>query len=216
MTDSTNSVRRRDYLKLTGGAVAASSVGLAGCLGSDDNVTGTLATQVTDQPGDIADFQSCVVTIDGLWVKPYSGDGDDDDETDEENGDDDIDEQNEDDVDQSDGRTYYEFDESQDADLVDLQGENTQLVDESELPVDEYEYLQLDIAAVDGTLENGDDATVKTPGNAPLQFNERFEIHDGKLTTFVADFTPVRRGQTDEYLLQPVARGTKVIYEDDE
>lgn len=216
MTDSTNFVRRREYLKWTGGAVTASSVGLAGCLGSGDDATGTLATEVTDQPGDIGDFESCVVTIEGIWVKPRGDDGSDEDDT-EENGDEDgVDDQDEDDVDQSDERSYHAFDESQEADLVDLQGDETQLIDEHELSVDEYEFLQLDISDVDGVLENGGEATVSTPGNAPLQFNARFEIREDRLTTFIADFTPVRRGQTDEYVLQPVARGTDVIYEDEE
>ncbi len=256
MTDRTDDVRRRDYLELAGGVAAASTIGLAGCLGSDDDgdgdgggnggdeeATGTLATQVTDQPGDIADFESCVVTIQGIWVKPNDtdesddSDGSDDAESEGENTDgeesdggnesdgdatadegsetdDEIDEQREEDVDQSDERRYYEFDEPQQADLVDLQGENTQLVDERELPVGEYAFLQLDVTDVEGTLAEGGETEVSTPGNAPLQFKESFEIRDGKLTTFLADFTPVRRGQTGTYLLQPVATGTEVSYED--
>ncbi|GAB7012300.1 hypothetical protein JCM18549_05710 [Halolamina salina] len=53
-----------------------------------------------------------------------------------------------------------------------------------------------------------------TPGEAPLQFKQSFEIREGQRTTFTADFTPVKRGQTGTYLLQPVASGTEVSYSD--
>ncbi|EMA39146.1 DUF4382 domain-containing protein [Halobiforma nitratireducens] len=205
---------RREYLKWAGGTVTASSIGLAGCLASSD-ATGTLATQVTDQPGDIADFESCVVTIEGIWVKRRE-DTDDEDDTGGDHSEDGIDEQDSDDIDQGEDRQYHEFDAPQEADLVELQGENTQLIDERDLSAGEYEFLQLDVSDVAGVLADGGDATVSTPGRAPLQFNQRFEIRDSEQTTFVADFTPVRRGRTNEYVLQPVADGTKVIYESEE
>jgi hypothetical protein len=59
---------RRDYLRATGGLAAAGAVGLAGCMGGAEATTGTLATQVSDQPGDIDDFESCLITIAGFWV----------------------------------------------------------------------------------------------------------------------------------------------------
>ncbi|SIS10911.1 DUF4382 domain-containing protein [Natronorubrum thiooxidans] len=216
-------VDRRDYLKLAGGAVAGSTVGLSGCLsGSDDDAveTGTLGTQVTDQPGDIADFESCVVTIQGIWIKPRAEEGEaETDETADEDAETDgneTDDQDEEDIDQNERREYHEFDEPQEADLVELQGENTQLIDERELTAQTYEYLQLDVTDVAGELKEDGDAEVSTPGNAPLQFNERFEIRPNQRTTFVGDFTPVRQGQRNRYLLQPVARGTRVVYEDSE
>lgn len=250
-TDRTDDYRRRDYLRATAGVAAASAVGLAGCMGSAE-ATGTLATQVTDQPGDIGDFESCVVTIRGFWVKPHDGSDEDDDSDDAgggetgdggdardgggdaggrdagngseaatggddggESGDESDDGSPDDaDVDESDAREYHEFDEPQTADLVDLQGENTQLIDERDLVAREYAFLQLDVTDVEAVLEDGGEASVSTPGNAPLQFKEPFEIRDGQVTTFVGDFTPVRRGQTDRYLLQPVAQGTRVIYEE--
>lgn len=203
-------VTRRSYLQ-SAGIAAMGAVGLAGCTGTAA-ATGTLATEVTDQPGDIGDFESCVVTIQGIWIKPAS---EDDDGTDSDGEDSDgIDEQDEEDVDESDGREYHEFDEPQEADLVELQGETTQLVDERDLEAREYQFLQLDVTDVDGVLDGGDTAEVDTPGSAPLQFNQPFEIRDDQTTTFVGDFTPVRRGQTGRYLLQPVAQGTRVVYED--
>lgn len=202
---------RRTYLK-TAGIVAAGTVGLAGCSGTA-SATGTLATQVTDQPGDIADFESCVVTMQGLWIKSAEGDDATAQEgtiTDSET----IVEQEEGDIDESDGREYHEFDDPQEADLVELQNGNTDLIDERELDVGTYEFLQLDVTGVEGVLAEGDEAEVDTPGGAPLQFKHPFEIREEEVTTFTGDFTPVRRGQTERYLLQPVAQGTEVTYGD--
>ena len=169
-----------------------------------------------DAPGDISDFESCVVTIQGFWVKEAES-------TETEAGtsttvntaatdEDGVQQQDEADVDQSDERTYYEYDEAQEADLVQLQNGESSLVDERELEASTYEYLQLDVSGVNATLADGGDADVGTPGEAPLQFKERFEIRENQRTTFTADFTPVKRGQTGSYLLQPVASGTEVSY----
>ncbi|MFW6317187.1 MAG: DUF4382 domain-containing protein, partial [Halorubrum sp.] len=98
---------RRTYLA---GTATAGAIGFAGCLGGGD--TGTLATQVTDQPGDIADFESCLVAIVGMWLGPEDA------AAGVEGGEEPAD------------REYYEYDESQEADPVELQDGNTQLVDE--------------------------------------------------------------------------------------
>ena len=232
-------ITRRTYLA---GAAAASVAGLAGCTGSDggdDGATGQLATAVTDQPGDIADFESCVVTITGMWLGPAEDADDEDDEDsedDEETADgadnmsqadadnetedsdqddemDDSDDEMAEDDDEG-GRTYYEYDQPQEADLVNLQGEQTQLVDDRELDVGEHAFLQLDIERVDATLDGGESAQVEVPGEAPLKFNESFEIRADTRTLFTADFTPVKRGRTGSYLLQPVASGVTVEYEE--
>jgi hypothetical protein len=234
---TTEDIHRRTYLA---GVAAAGIAGLAGCTGSSGSTeTGTLATQVTDQPGDIADFDSCVITVVGMWLGPMAAEGDDeaadgaenetaDDETDgaettaegaeDETDDGDsetADDEPEDEEGESEGgREYYEFDEPQEADLVQLQGEQTQLVDERELEVGEYEYIQLDTDGVEATLNDGSSAEVRVPGNAPLTFNESFEIRADTRTTFTADFTPVRRGRTGRYNLQPVPRGITVSYEE--
>ena len=57
-----------------------------------------------------------------------------------------------------------------------------------------------------------DDAAVETPGEAPLKFDERFEIRADTRKTFTADSTPVRRGRSGSYVLQPVADGVEVAY----
>lgn len=51
------------------------------------------------------------------------------------------------------------------------------------------------------------------PGDPPLKFDEEFEIRSEETTTFIADFTPVKQGETTEYVLQPVADEVEVIYE---
>lgn len=185
-------MNRRTYL-VTTGAATASMVGLAGCLGGS---TGTLATRVTDQPGDIADFDECIVTIVGMWVGPEGADsGTEEGESPSE-------------------REYHEYDEPQEADLVQLQNGETQLVDERELETGSYEFLQLDTDGIDATLNDGSDATVEVPGEAPLTFNEPFEVREDTRTVFTADFTPVKRGQTGSYVLQPVPDGITIDYED--
>ena len=219
-------MNRRKYLEGLGAVVATGAV--AGCAGAgvDDgngdsggeDEHGLLSTSITDQPNDIGDFESLVVTIEGIWVKPDDADdGDASEEEEDADGDTDADgEEDEDaDVDQGSGRRYIEFEEPQEADLVGLQGDETQLIDETELETGEYGFLQLDVSETTGTLEDGDEAVVETPGNAPLQFQQAFEIRAEERTRFIADFAPFRRG-TGEYLIRPVASGTRVLYGDEE
>jgi hypothetical protein len=226
-TDDDATTSRRAYLQAAGAVGLASTVGLAGCSSLTGSATGTLATTVKDAPGDISDFESCVVTIEGIWLKAGEdgaddgdggeagddGDGGDAEEATETDADG-VTTQDADDVDESDGREYHEFDEPAEADLVKLQNGNSQLVDDREIETGSYAFLQLDVSNVEGTLADGGEVEVDTPGNAPLQFKEAFEVREGQRTTFVADFTPVKRGQTGTYLFQPVASGTEVRYED--
>jgi len=183
VTDRTpdfDALDRRTYLQATG-AAALGAAGLAGCVG---RATGTLATQVTDQPADIADFASLVVTIEGIWLGPEGAesgadgnvtddgnatDGDDADGNETDGGNQtDGNETDGDDDDSTEpaGREYYEFDEPQEADLVQLQNGETQLIDERELSVGTYRFLQLNVSNVDGTLAEGGEAEVDRPGNA--------------------------------------------------
>lgn len=171
-------------------------------MGGAEATTGTLATRVSDQPGDISDFETCVVTIAGFWVAPGSGDEEEGTATATVEGDD-----------EDDAREYHEFDEPQEADLVELQGDRSALLGERELETGQYAFLQLDVTGVDATLADGGEATVDTPGEAPLKFDQSFEIRAETRTVFTADFMPVRRGQGGSYLLQPVASETSVSYE---
>lgn len=198
--DSTTA-SRRDYLRATGGLAAAGVAGLAGCMGGAEATTGTLATRVSDQPGDIGDFETCVVTIAGFWVASAS----------DENGTATATPTDED-GDEDDDREYFEFDEPREADLVELQGDRSALLGEQELETGTYAFLQLDVTGVEATLADGGDATVETPGAAPLKFDRSFEIRADARTEFTADFTPVRRGGSGSYLIQPVASETSVRY----
>jgi len=149
-----------------------------------------------------------------------TGEEDEDDEADDDGDEDEEDENSDDeaeDVDQGEGRRYIEFDEPQEADLVDLQGDNTALIDETDVEVGDYQFLQLNVSNTEGILvEDGSEADVETPGNAPLQFNAEFEIRADEQTRFIADFAPQRRGQQGSYIVRPVASGTTVLYGDEE
>ncbi|EMA64428.1 DUF4382 domain-containing protein [Halorubrum lipolyticum] len=219
MTDRTpdlDALDRRTYLQATGAAALGVS-GIAGCVG---RATGTLATAVTDQPADIADFESLVVTIEGIWLGPEGAESgaagnqtDDENATDDDGGETDDENATDDDGGEPSGREYHEFDEPQAADLVELQNGETKLVDERELSVATYRFLQLDVSEVEGTLEGGDEAEVDLPGNAPLTFNAEFDVRENTRTVFTADFAPVRRGN-GRYLLRPVPSGIEVDYEE--
>jgi hypothetical protein len=161
-----------------------------------------------------------VVTIEGIWLGPEGAESgaaengtDDGDATDDGGDGDDNATDDGGDGDEPAGREYREFDEPQEADLVELQNGETQLIDERELSVGTYQFLQLDVSNVDGTLEGGDEAEIDLPGNAPLTFNESFEVRENTRTSFTADFAPVRRGN-GTYLLRPVPRGIEVTYEE--
>ncbi|MFB6096271.1 MAG: DUF4382 domain-containing protein [Haloferacaceae archaeon] len=183
-------MKRRTYLTTTAGIATATTIGIAGCVGTQ--ATGTLATRISDRPGDIDDFESCVVTVTEVWIKPADGE-----------------------------LKEKDIDDAQ-ADLVDLQGEQSALLGELDLETGAYEFVQLQIGGVDATLDGGGDATVEVPGDAPLKFERfqidgetsgTFEIRENERTTFTADFSPVKRGQTGTYVLQPVAEEVTVSYE---
>jgi len=213
--------------------------------GEDDEDTqyGNLSTSITDQPNDIDHFESLDVTIQGIWIKAADTEDEESDEDDTENSDTESDDTENDDTensdtenddsengdsengdaeddenedaDQSSGRYYIEFEEPQTADLVDLQGDNTQLIDETEVEVGDYQFVQLDVSDTVGTLKDSDDEPdVQTPGNAPLQFKHEFEIRADETTRFIADFAPSQTGQ-EKYMIRPVASGTQVLYGDD-
>lgn len=175
MTD----LNRRTYLRALGTVPIVGAA--AGCLGGGD--TGTLATHVSDQPGDIDDFDTLLIQVNGIRVKP------EDDE-------------------------LMRFDADAEVDLTELVGEASELIDETELETGRYEFLQLEAEATEATLSGGGSATVDLPGDAPLKFNKAFEIRSDQTTSFTADFTPVKQGQTDRYVLQPVADEVTVSYED--
>ena len=159
--------------------------------------TAALSTSVSDQPSDISDFEECVVTVEAVEIKPAGAETPATDESPEDADLVTVD---------ADGAT---------ADLVQLQGDASAVVAEGELETGEYEWLRLQVSNVDATLaEDGSEADVTTPGDAPLKFNPSFEIRADTTTSFTADFTPVDQGGRG-YVLQPVASETTVTYSDD-
>ncbi|RDZ63403.1 hypothetical protein C5B90_09655 [Haloferax sp. Atlit-12N] len=177
---------RRRFLTSAAGIAAATTAGLAGCMGTASATTGTLSTRVSDKPGDIDDFGSCVVTVSTVRVKPADGEAESLDA----------------------GGTAL--------DLVELQGDASALVEEFELETGTYEFLQVEVSETDATLADGSSATVEVPGSAPLKFERSFEIRADETTTFTADFTPVKAGNAGKYVLQPVADEVTVTYETEE
>lgn len=172
-------IPRRSYLKAVGTVPFIGA--LAGCAGGS---TGTLATHVSDQPGDIGDFETLLIQINGILVKPEDAE-------------------------------LEEIDADAEVDLTELVGDASELVAEEDLETGTYEFLQLEAEATEATLTDGGSATVDLPGDAPLKFEAEFEIRGDETTTFIADFTPVKQGETGQYTLQPVASEVEVIYEGD-
>ncbi|AQL43692.1 hypothetical protein BV210_13700 [Halorientalis sp. IM1011] len=192
---------RRQFLEATG--IAAAGTAIAGCSGDGQIETGTLATSVTDQPSDIDDFETLVLRLTGLRTT-RAGDGTVSDDTVTGTA-----------SDGEDGERTIDIEETE-VDLTELADGDTSLIDETELETGEYEYLKLVVGeVVEARLTGGDEATVETPGNAPLKFNERFEIRADQRTSFLADFTPVKQGRSGRYLIKPVADGVEVSYEDE-
>lgn len=172
-------LNRRSCLKALGSVPIVGAA--AGCTGDSDGQS-TLATHISDQPGDIEDFETLLIQVNGIRVKPQDGE-------------------------------LEEIDADAEVDLTELTGEASELIDETELDTGTYEFLQLQAEATEATLSGGGSATVELPGDAPLKFQEEFEIRSGQTTTFIADFTPVKQGQTGRYVLQPVADEIEVIYQ---
>lgn len=178
-------MERRSFL---GAAGASTLAAFAGCMGSlTGGSTGTLATRVSDRPGDIEDFEECIVTVTEVDVMPADAD-----ETET--------------IDVEDGAV----------DLTEVKGEKSQLVSEADLETGDYDWLRVKLdGSVDATLaESGESATVKVPSES-LKLNKAFEIREGQTTTFTADFTPVKRGQGSTYNIMPVSEEVTVSYEDD-
>lgn len=149
---------------------------VAGCTGLGGGSTSSFETLVSDQPGDIADFETLELTLTELRPKPVNGE--------------------EQTVDIEDTTV----------DLTQLVGEGAESLGTTELETGDYEYLKVTVGAVPtATLSDGGEAEVTTPGDAPLKFNAGFPVCADGETTFTADFTPVKQGQTNRYVLQPVA-----------
>lgn len=145
---------------------------------------------MSDDPGDIEDFESCVVTVTAVDVMSADEDAEE--------------------------PETIEVDDAE-VDLTEVKNDESQLVSEAELDTGDYEWLRVTVSDdVDATLaDDGGDAEVMVPSDG-LKMNEAFEIRADQTTSFTADFTPVKRGQAASYNIQPVSNEVTVTYEDEE
>ena len=127
---------RRTFVKAVSGLDGTSA--LAGC-GAGSNPS-TLATRVSDQPEDIADFDRLLEAILGIRVKPAAEE------------------------------ELQEIDADAEVDLTELPGEASALVNETDVDAETCEFLQLVAAATEAGLTDGESAIVQVPGNEPLKF----------------------------------------------
>lgn len=108
--------------------------------------------------------------------------------------------------------------DSVEVDLVAVRGDAKRVINEADLVSQEFVGLSLVISDdISFELVDGgeDDTSVRTPGNAPLHFNEAFEIRENARTEFTADFAPYTRGRDNHqgYILRPVPDESTVTYE---
>lgn len=206
------------------GTVGVSTLtALGGCLGDvlGNGGTGTLATHISDDPGDIEDFESCVVTVTSIDVKrgdATADDGDDDadagnETATESTADGDGPDEDDEDGSEEDGVETFDVDDAE-VDLTEVQDDRSQLVSEVELETGDYAWLRVNLdSEIDAELTDGSDADVMVPSNG-LKLNMAFEIRADTTTNFTADFTPVKRGQANSYNIQPVTQEVTVTYGD--
>lgn len=187
MSEPTVPVDRPGYSSRAGPPAAAGLVGLAECSGESG---ATLATPATDQPADVDDFESSVVSLAGLWLATAEAD----------------------DGDGADGPQYYDYDDTEPADLDERQEEATTLVDEGPLAAAMYDSPQIDDTGVDAPLNDGSEGSVDMPGGVPNSFNEAFGVCEDAHPSVTADITPVNQGQAGEDVCQPVPRATAAPY----
>lgn len=163
---------------------------LAGCGGgggSSDPApsTGTLTVGVTDAP--VSDVDQVVVQFSGVTVKPREGE-----------------------------QITIEFDEANSIDLLALDGPQTEtLLDGEEMDAGEYNWIQLEVNAVEGTedsfvrTDTGQQIELEVPSGG-LRLVSGFTITANQETSFVIDWD-VRRGLTapanqDSWKLTPALR----------
>ena len=105
-------------------------------------------------------------------------------------------------------------DANETVDLTRLDGANSSLVEQYDVESGDYEKVFLSIGEINGTLENGDSATVKLPSER-LQLNQNFTVGDGEDVDFVYDIMVTKAGDSGKYVLRPVASesGTDVPIE---
>jgi len=211
--------------------LAAAMLLLAGCAGgvgtgatdgsTDDQTAGdaTVNFYISDRPGAIEDFEHLNVTVTKVGLQK-AGEGDDEDD---ENETESVTEPSETTTtekdtdttvsetpttvgtaedDEGDGWETYEVEEKT-FDLTELQGANASQLGNLSVESGEYSKVFIYVSEVDGTLENGEQVTVKLP-SSKLQLNKQFTVGPNSTTDFVFDVTVFKAGNSGKYILKPV------------
>lgn len=167
----------RSYLEVLG---AVPFVGVVAGYTGISGGSGTLATRVSDQPGDVGAFDTLLIHVTGIPVKPRE-------------------------------EEIETVDVHVEIDLTELTGEASEFIDDGERDTESSAFLQVEAEAREATFGNGSSVTAEVSWETPLEFEAAFEIWRWETTTFIADFTPVKRGQTNECVLGPVADQVKAF-----
>ncbi|WP_181685127.1 DUF4382 domain-containing protein [Halorhabdus salina] len=88
-------------------------------------------------------------------------------------------------------------------DLTRLQGPNATLLGNLSVPADEYTTIFVSVSEIEGTLQSGEEVTVKLPSQK-LHLNRGFTLSEGESVSFVFDLTVFEAGNSGKYILKPV------------
>lgn len=181
-------------------ALVALLVLLAGCSGGLSGSAaedGTVHVYVSDEPGAIEEFDHLNVTITSFSLRAAEPASEHDDEGHHRH--------------HHDGRwSTYDLNETT-VDLTQLRGVNASLLHAVGVPNGKYTAVAVDIAGVNGTLENGKSVTVKVPGDR-LVVEKSFTVGGNESEKFVVDAVVRERKANETYVLKPHlnASGTNV------
>ncbi|MFC5971418.1 DUF4382 domain-containing protein [Halomarina salina] len=89
-------------------------------------------------------------------------------------------------------------------DLTRLQGENATRLGNLTVASGDYGAVRLDVAAAEGTLQDGERVDVTLPSDR-LRLDDRFTVESGSEVEFVFDVTVVDAGDSGRFVLKPVA-----------
>ncbi len=143
---------------------------------------GNFAFYVSDQPNDIGNFQSLIVTVSHVELKPH-----DDDE---------------------DSPTVFLSPVQSTADLVALQGDRALELWRGDIPRGDYVTVSLKIESIEGVLASSGETVEVTLPSGTLHLDSSFSIHEHDAVEFVFDITVHKTGGESSharYILLPQA-----------
>lgn len=187
-------MRRRTYLKTTGGIAAAAT--LCGCTGSSNRGEGYLTTEMrAGSSGDIDDFETLTLLITKKHLMPVDA------------------ERKTIDVHETE-INLVQLQGDWAKPIGSTQDRGTGGIREP-LDAGEYESLQLEVKEIiEAKLSDGTQTNVTMPEESVLAFDTTFEIRDEMYATFVAVASPVEAGQADQYVLKPMIDEVEISYKE--